>query len=148
MTKDVLIKIKGLHSLDMGGDTNPIELITSGQYYNKNGKHYILYEEVVEGFDSVIQNRIKLEPDRLVIRKQGAYNTEMIFERHKKNLKYYENPFVNILLGIDANEILLEEEESSIRVKVNYELEVNARHLADCNIAMDIQSKEYGQFTI
>ena len=28
MTKDVLIKIKGLHSLDTGGDTDPIELIT------------------------------------------------------------------------------------------------------------------------
>ena len=37
MTKDVLISISGVQLLE--GDTNDVELITAGAYYNKNGKH-------------------------------------------------------------------------------------------------------------
>lgn len=52
MTKDVLISISGLH-FDMEGDNGngePVEIITPASYYLKNGKHYVLYDEVVEEF--------------------------------------------------------------------------------------------------
>ena len=52
MTKDVLISISGVQLLE--GDTNDVELITAGDYYNKNGKHYIRYEEIQEGVEDVI----------------------------------------------------------------------------------------------
>ena len=60
MTKDVLISISGVQLLE--GDTNDVELITAGDYYNKNGKHYIRYEEIQEGGEDVIQNTIKSTP--------------------------------------------------------------------------------------
>ena len=48
MTKDVIIRICGLQA---GPETDgePIEMIVTGEYFYKNNKHYILYEEVVEG---------------------------------------------------------------------------------------------------
>ena len=53
MTKDVLLSISGLH-YDVAGVTEedenePIEVITPAAYYFKNGKHYVIYDEVVEG---------------------------------------------------------------------------------------------------
>jgi uncharacterized beta-barrel protein YwiB (DUF1934 family) len=42
MTKDVLIKISGLQSMD--GDSDNIEVITTGEYFLKNGKHYVIYD--------------------------------------------------------------------------------------------------------
>lgn len=46
MTKDILINISGLQ---MDVDPNdPIEMMTTGAYYLRNGKHYILYEELSE----------------------------------------------------------------------------------------------------
>ena len=50
MTKDVLISISGLH-FDMEGDNGngePVEIITA--VLSENGKHYVLYDEVVEEF--------------------------------------------------------------------------------------------------
>ena len=47
MTKDVLITIRGVHTLDH--EDNDVEMIIRGDYYQKNGKHYILYEEILEG---------------------------------------------------------------------------------------------------
>lgn len=46
MTKDILINISGLQ---MDVDPNdPIEMMTTGAYYLRNGKHYILYDELSE----------------------------------------------------------------------------------------------------
>ena len=46
MTKDVLVSISGAHTLD--GDSDDISVITAGSYYYKNGKHFIIYDEVVD----------------------------------------------------------------------------------------------------
>ena len=69
MTKDVLVSISGLHS-DMLGpvdENQSIEVITPATYYCKNGKHYVLYEEPVEGMSETIHNRIKITGDELLV---------------------------------------------------------------------------------
>ena len=52
MTKDVLITISGIQTID-GEVNDPIETVTPGEYYFRNGKHYILYDEVQEGVPGV-----------------------------------------------------------------------------------------------
>ena len=47
MTKEVLVTVSGLQS--MGGESDQIQVITAGNYYRKNGKHYIVYDEMIEG---------------------------------------------------------------------------------------------------
>ena len=46
MTKDVLVKISGLQFAE-DQDNGPVEIITTGNYYKKNGKHYILYDALL-----------------------------------------------------------------------------------------------------
>ena len=147
MTKDVLLSIKGLQFANEQ-DTEPVEVITSGDYYKRNGKHYILYDEVMEGFDGVTKNIIKLKEDCLDVTKKGVTNVHMMFEKNKKNITYYNTPFGSIMIGIDAKDIKIEEKEESILVNVSYGLEVNYEHMADCNIVMNIQSKESGEFNL
>lgn len=147
MTKEVIVSISGLQFAE-DGTNEPVEVITAGDYYNKNGKHYIVYDEVMEGFEGTTKNRIKLADDLLDITKKGISNVHMIFEKDKKNLTYYYTPFGSILIGIDAKQIEIKEEEHNIDVTVDYELEVNYEHLADCKIHMNIRSKEAGDFRI
>lgn len=54
MTKDVLVSVRGAHIAD--GETNNLEVITAGSYYFKNGKHYIIYDEILEGEEGSIRN--------------------------------------------------------------------------------------------
>ena len=57
MTKDILINISGLQ---MDVDPNdPIEMMTTGAYYLRNGKHYILYDELSED-NEIVKNVIKI----------------------------------------------------------------------------------------
>ena len=149
MTKDVLLSISGLQfAAQDEEDVEPVEVITAGDYYKKNGKHYILLEEVIEGFDGNTRNIINLTDDSLDISKKCVSNVHMVFEKNKKNVSYYNTPFGSLLIGIDAKSVDIAETEDNIDVKVKYNLEVNYEHLADCSIIMNIKSKESGEFTL
>ena len=80
MTKDVLISISGLQFAE-GENSEPVEVITSGSYYKKNGKHYILYDEVAEDTAGTTKNIIKLGDEVLDITKRGETNVHMMFEK-------------------------------------------------------------------
>ena len=147
MTKDVLVKISGLQFSD-DQDNDPVEIITTGSYYKKNGKHYILYDEVQEGFDGVTKSVIKVNDDFLDVTKKGVTNVHMVFEENKKNITYYNTPFGNLFIGIDAEKIQVEESEENINVNVAYALEANYEHLADCRIQMNIKSKDARDFKL
>lgn len=147
MTKEVIVSISGLQFSEDGAN-EPVEIITSGDYYKKNGRHYVIFDEVMEGFAGTTKNRIKLHEDLLDITKKGVSNVHMLFEKNKKNLTYYHTPFGSILVGIDAKKIEITEEENQIDVAVDYALDVNYEHLADCQIRMNIRSKEAGDFRL
>ena len=148
MTKDVIVTISGLQFLGEEEDNESLELITTGNYYKKNGKHYILYDEVMEGFEGVTKNVVKINDSFMDITKKGVTNVHMMFEKNKKNVTYFYTPFGSLLIGIDAKNLEVEETEDNINVKVNYNLEVNYEHLADCCITMNIKSKEARDFRL
>ena len=157
MTKDVIVSISGLQ-MPAEGEAEPVEVITVGDYYQKNGKHYVLYEEVKsivevrvevnEGFEGSTKNIIKMQENCIDITKKGVSNVHMVFEKNRKNMSYYGTPFGNLLVGIDAKDIKVEETEHCIDVQIDYALEVNYEHLADCTIKMKIASKEKGEFSL
>ena len=57
MTKDVMVTITGLHTMDE--DDDAIEVVHIGEHYERNGAHYILFEERMEGMSAPVKNRIK-----------------------------------------------------------------------------------------
>lgn len=157
MTKDVLVSISGKHMGIMtqqddmveavGTDDDEIEVVTPASYYCRNGKHYIIYDEVVEGMSGTIKNKIKITgKDSLEIRKTGVSNSHMVFEKNKKSLTYYRTPYGQMLVGVNTRDMEIRVKEDKIDVFVNYELDVNHEPLADCKIRMNIMSKECADF--
>lgn len=138
MTKDVLITISGIQMIDE--EDSDVEMIVRGDYYQKNGKHYILYEEMMEGFTGKVKNVIKISPSGMDIIKKGIANTHMQFEKNKKNLSCYNTPLGDLVIGIQANRIRIDEEEDCLKINVEYSLDINYQHASDCNIVLDIQS--------
>ena len=60
MTKDVLITVKGMQAIDAGEKPEEVEVVAKGDYYYRNGHHFICYEEVQEGYDTITKNMICL----------------------------------------------------------------------------------------
>ena len=60
MTKDVLVSVRGIHTAEADGENGNVEVITAGTYYYKNNKHYVIYDELVEGYDKAIRSTIRI----------------------------------------------------------------------------------------
>lgn len=152
MTKDVLVSISGMHMDVVSGmtdaDNEPIEVVTPASYYCKNGKHYVIYEEVVEGTPGTIKNKIKITgTDSVEIMKTGISNAHMVFEKNKKNLTYYQTPYGQMLVGVNTRNMEINVTDDNIGVLVDYELDINHEPLADCKIKMEIYSKGADPFS-
>lgn len=141
MTKDVLVSIKGMQFDGESGDT--IETVNFAQYYMKNNSHYVIYDEVTEGESQVTKNILKFKGKTLELTKRGLVNVHMIFEEGQKNMTNYTTPFGDILMGMDTRKVEVKEETESqkIQVSVDYALEVNYEFLADCQIVIDVTSR-------
>lgn len=146
MTKDVILTISGLHSETFAGqdeENDPIEVITPAVYYFKNGKHYIVYDEVVEGMPGTIKNKIRITGDYLLeIMKSGISNTHMVFEKDKIHMTQYETPYGELMVGAFTRDMKVSETDDSIGIRVSYVLDINGEKVADCNITMNIRANK------
>jgi len=145
MTSDIILTIKGLQFTGEM-EEEQLEVVTSGRYYEKDGKHYIKYDEVMEGIDGTVKNLIKINENGIEVTKRGQLtNVHMVFEENKKNMTYYDTPYGNLLIGIAATNFNVNTQQDRIDIQVDYALEINYEYLVDCTIQMNIISKNNRQ---
>lgn len=143
MTKDVLVSISGMQMGEQVGD-EPIEVITPGTYYYKNNKHYVIFEEMMDGAEDVTKNTLWFSNDAASMKRTGAAYTEMIFNKKAKTLSNYSTPFGSLMIGIDTNTICCQESEEKIHLSIDYSLDINYQYMADCNLKVNITPAEAG----
>ena len=124
MKKEVLLALKGLQFAAAEEDARALETITPAEYYKRNDSHY------------------KIKGSQVEVTKKGFINVHMIFEQNKRNMTRYGTPYGDILIGIDTGDIRIIEDEDSIHVDVDYSLEANYEHMADCKLEMNISPRE------
>lgn len=146
MTKEILLSIAGLHLAD--GEDGNIEVVTAGDYYNRGGKHYILYDEVTEGMDGHTSNVIKIGENSLEITKKGLLNTRLVVEKGKSHRTVYQTPFGDIELSLTGQELTVTETEERIDIRAEYVLAVNEENLSECTIEMNIRPREAGNLNL
>ena len=147
MQKEVLIHVRGLQMMGAQGDQEPIEIIVPGQYYFRNGSHYLRYEELLDETAEPTINYIKVSGKGLEVSKKGLVNVHMVFEQGKKNMTLYSTPFGTLQMGIAATGLEIMEDEDCIQMKVDYALDMNEEHVADCYLTVQAQSKDLGDFS-
>lgn len=148
MTKEVLLTLQGLQFDQREEDSERIETVTVGDYFKKNDRHYVVYEEITEGFEQPTKNRLKFSDHMVELTRNGLVNVHMVFQEKKKNMTNYNTPFGQILVGIDTKRVHIDEKEDNIVVDIDYALDINYEFLSDCHIKIDIRSKENSGFTL
>lgn len=141
MTKEVELSISGLHT-EAGEENAGVETVALGEYYKKNGSHYLFYQEALEGLEKQVRTRIVFEQGRLELVRQGGISTRMVFEKNKKHPVQYHTPYGKFLMGIDTKEVCVEETQDCIQVTVDYRLEAEEQYLSDSSIVIRIRERE------
>lgn len=138
MTQKVLLTLQGMQFDQSGENADQIETVADGDYYKKNDKHYVIYEETTEGFSQPIKNRLKFSENMVELSRSGAVSVHMVFQANKKNLTNYNTPYGQILIGINTKNIQIQEQENHIMLEVEYTLDVSGEFLSDCHMTIDI----------
>ena len=117
MNEEVIISIKGLRVTE---DTDEdVEVITPGKYYLKNGKHYLLYDEIDEESGKTIKNMIKITSEYVEVTKRGGISSKLCFQEEKSYQSIYSTMFGEFLMETKTDAVMLDESDEVIEAMNN-----------------------------
>lgn len=123
MKKDVLITVRGTQIND--GTPETVELMTPGTMTGRNGKFAISYLETeLTGTAGVTSTFLILNPDRVVLTRDGPIKSRMVFVKDVKNESLYDLGFGSLLLGILTRDIQVDLTENGGRLFIDYVVEI------------------------
>lgn len=140
MTRNVMISIRGLQFLEDETDDN-IETVQQGEYFFRNGSHFLLYEEYLEDFPEPVKSVIRIRGNELTLTRKGPLNVQMNFTQGKKTLTRYRTPYGAMTIGLDTDRVECRAENNGLFVEVEYVLEANYQYVADCTIRIEAREK-------
>lgn len=139
MTENVLLTVKG-RQMDLGEDAQT-ELMAGASYYFRNGKHYILYDEINEAGEQT-GNTIKIAGDRVDVIRRGPSSVHMVFERDKKITTCYHTPAGDMLMDTHTSSIYTRQTEEYLETRIDYSLYLNGSFISACTVQIRVMSRE------
>lgn len=137
--QEVLIAIKGMQFFSGEADSDEIETVNRGTLRRENGKLFLQYDEVYEDTDETTFTELRIGEGELLLTRSGFINVEMDFTRGKKSLSLYKLPFGEILLGIDTEDVRIEEGPDEISIRAEYSMEINYQFLTDSALKISVK---------
>lgn len=92
MGEKVKVNVRGIHR-DAQGNEMVSETVAFGEYYERGGSHYVLYEETLEEEGESIRTMIKIKEPFLELTRKGSVNTKLIFEKGELHRTSYQTPY-------------------------------------------------------
>lgn len=138
VTKDIRITVKGVQR-DGAGELGSTETTASGEYYFRNGSHYIFYEERAEDSGEMIKNSLKLKGNLLELTRKGAVNSRMVFETGKSHATDYATPFGLLRMETATSQVLFVEEEGRLQIHAEYELWMDGGMVSSCRLTIKVE---------
>lgn len=122
--KNVMLKIEGVQLTD-DGEESVIEFMTEGKIYEKEKGTYIVYKESeISGMEGCTTT-LKLFEGKISMKRFGAANSEMFFEKGKKYKSNYATPYGSFNMEIVTKKVLYEKlNEKRGRVYIEYAMDL------------------------
>jgi len=118
--KNVIISVKGSND-----DIDVLELVTEGKYYKKGKTYYITYKESeVTGMDGTTTT-LKVADGIVTLMRFGSVNSQFIFQQGQKHVSYYDTSYGAFTIGVFANEVSVNVDDSGGEIRVDYQLEID-----------------------
>ena len=141
MTRDIILTISGLHTAD-GEQDAPIETLTPAQYFYKNGKHYVTYDEVIEGLEGSLKSTLKFTEEYVELIRNGAASTRMIFQPGHEKMMIYQTPMGPLSISLYTEEIDTRIGEERITLKIDYSIKPDGAVVSESTVFIDLCPKE------
>ena len=137
--QEVVISIRGMQFFTGEADSDEIETVNRGTLRREKEQLLLQFEEVYEDTDETTLTELRIGEGELLLTRTGFINVEMDFTRGKKSLSLYKLPFGEILLGIDTEDVRIEEGPDEISIRAEYSMEINYQFLTDSSLKISVK---------
>lgn len=145
MTREIILTISGIHATD-GEKAEPIEILTPGQYYLKNGKHYVLFEEMMEGIDGKIRSTLKFQEDKVELIRNGAASVHMVFQKEQEHQMIYRTPMGPMAISLYTEDIIADINGEQMNLEIRYSLKAEGAVISESTLHLNVCPKEVKRF--
>ena len=138
MSKNVAIKLENVQQIIDDNDQQQINNNYQGEFYIKNEKLYLSYEDDAEGMDQA-RTIVKIDPERervLLLRHEPAA-MKQDFVIGKKQEGYFKTAYGEIKIAVKTTNLEIDINDNTGIIKINYQVylggELNAEHRLKIN---------------
>jgi uncharacterized beta-barrel protein YwiB (DUF1934 family) len=126
----VQISVRGIQRDDEGNEA-VTESVSTGEFFEKNGTIYLLFEEETEDAGRV-RTRLAYKDGRLELTKKGALSARMVFEQGRTHMTEYATPYGILKLGVATFDVSMDLSEDRLEICVCYALTDGEEVLSEC----------------
>ena len=135
--KNVIISIKGRRDLD--NETEPIELVTNGEYAYSEGETVFSYmESELTGLEGT-KTTFHVQPDLVTLTREGAYASQMVFQEGKKHFFLYNTPYGSQTMGVNTRSISQRLGEQGGSMNLCYSIDVDHVSLGKTEFQIEVR---------
>ncbi|BCV23061.1 DUF1934 domain-containing protein [Moorella sp. Hama-1] len=141
MKKDVLVKVRGTQTNDLG-EQDSIELITEGRFFIRDQHYYILYNETqLSGMEGTTTT-LKVEPRRVTLNRMGTAEQKTTFETGILNAGFYVTPYGTMRISVLPSKVEVDLTEQGGSINLEYELQLGQEKVSDNQLQITVQHLE------
>lgn len=139
--KDVIISITGTQTADNGDDV--IELVTDGKYSYGETESLVTYDESsLTGMEGT-KTTFKIEKDVVTLTREGAVNSQMLFQKGRKHFFLYDTPFGATTMGVDTQKLRTNMSEHGGKMDIVYSVDVDNITLGKNIFSINVKEVPY-----
>ena len=140
MKQAVTLAIRGKQTYQ---DQEPeiIELMTDGTMELRNGGWDISYEETELTGLAGVTTTFRVEPDKVILTRKGALNSQMIFQKDVVHESLYQMPFGALMLSVKATSVFFDIVPDGGMVDLSYNIEIENTQAGVIDYHLDIRAK-------
>lgn len=133
MSKNCSIKLENVQQITDEQEKQKINNQYQGEFYIKNDKLYLKYEDDAEGIDGS-QTILKIDPqrERVLLMRQKPAAMKQDFICGKKLEGYFKTAYGEIKMAVKTKRLEMELSDNTGLIRINYQVflggELNAEH--------------------
>lgn len=140
MKKKVTLSIEGRQTYQ---DQEPeiIELVTEGTMEFRSGGWDISYEESELTGLAGVTTTFRVEPGKVTLTREGALNSQMMFQENVVHESLYQMPFGALMLSVKATSVFFDIVPDGGVIDLSYNIDIENTQAGVIDYHLDIRAK-------
>lgn len=137
MKQQVKVRVYGIQNID--GEEQQQEVVTGGEYYEQNGKRFLLYEEEVQDAHKTVRTIVKESNKGIEVVKNGYISVKMSFSEGASFNSPYSTPMGSVSLHTVTKTIKKEDRQGGFLWELQYTIYMDDQYVGENTLGMEVQ---------